>query len=142
MHRDLHWGNVACTVDRVHFLLDLGTCHWADKTPDVYMRIWQDLLQDTEYTTASDICLLGRMLCNLEVMQQHLSPSGMSSKQLISQPVGQASTAIQLLSHPWIACQGLDCRVAGAQPNEQYVAQIEKLRHAVNCEFDISMNNR
>lgn len=62
------------------------------------------------------------MLCGLDAMQQHLSPSGVAFKHLISQPVGQASTATQLLSHPWIACQGLGCSVAGAQPNERYDA--------------------
>ena len=109
---------MACTPDRGYFLLDLETCHWANKTPEVYMRIWEGLLQGTKYTKASDICLLGKMLCDLDAMQQHLSPSGMAFKQLICQPVGSASTAKQLLSHPWIACQGRDCRVAGAQPNE------------------------
>ncbi len=103
MHRDLRWPNVACTVHRAYFLLDLETCQRADETPDFYMCIWEDLLQDKKYTTASDICLLGRMLCDLDAMQQHLSPSGMAFKHLISQPVGQASTATQLLSHPWIA---------------------------------------
>ena len=122
MHRDLRWANVACTLDRAYFLLDLETCHWADKIPKFHMRILEGLLQDTKYTKASDICLLGRMLCHLDAMQQPLSTSGMSFKQLLSQPIGQASTAIQLLSHPWIACQGLDCRVAGAQPNERYIA--------------------
>ena len=84
--------------------------------------MWESLLQHTKYTKASDICLLGRMLCHLGAMQQPLSPSGMPFKQLISEPVEQASTAVQLLNHPWIACQGPDCRVAGAQPNERYIA--------------------
>ena len=122
MHRDLRWPNVACTADKAYFLLDLETCQRADEKSEIYMRIWEGLLQDEKYTKASDICLLGRTLCELDAMQQQLSPSGISFKQLISQPVGQASTATQLLSHPWIACQGLDCRVAGAQPNERYIA--------------------
>ncbi|KAL0054382.1 hypothetical protein WJX82_008061 [Trebouxia sp. C0006] len=58
VHRDLRWANVACTLDRAYFLLDLETCHWADKIPKFHMRIWE----------------------------------------------------------------GLDCRVAGAQPNERYIA--------------------
>ena len=87
-----------------------------------HMSTWESLLQDTKYTKASDICLLGRMLCRLGAMQQPLSPFGMLFKQIVSQPVGQASTVVQLLSHHWIACQGPDCRVAGAQPNERRIA--------------------
>ncbi|DBB06276.1 TPA: hypothetical protein ACH3X1_011852 [Trebouxia sp. C0004] len=121
VHRDLRWANVACTTERAYFLLDLETCHWADQTPQIHLHIWEGLLQDSKYTKASDICLLGRMLCGLHAMQQPLTPDGMAFKHLISQPVGQALTAAQLLSHCWIACQGLDCRVAGAQPNEHHV---------------------
>jgi len=32
--------------------------------------------------------------------------------------------------------------VAGAKPNERYVAQVEKPRLAVSCEYVMSMNNR
>ncbi len=70
MHRDLRWPNVACTVDWGYFLLDLETCQRADETPDIYMRSWEDLLQDNKYTKAFDICVLGRMLCELDAMQQ------------------------------------------------------------------------
>lgn len=122
VHRDLRWANVACTVNRAYFLLDLETCHWADQTPNIHLSTWEDLLQDTKYTTASEVCQLGRMLCGLHAMQQPLTPDGMAFKHLISRPVGQTPTTAQLLSHSWIACQGLDCRVAGAQPNERYVA--------------------
>ena len=122
VHQDLRWPNVACSIDRAYFLLDLETCHRADRTPEIYLSIWEGLLQDTKYTKASDICLLGRMLCDLTAMRQHLSPEGTAFKHLVSLPVGQASTAVQLLHHPWIACQGQDCRVAGAQPSERHVA--------------------
>ena len=122
MHRDLRWPNVACSVERAFFLLDLETCDRADRTPEISMSIWEGLLQYTKYTKATDICLLGRMLCNLTAMQQQLSPEGTAFKHRIFLPVGQAGTAVQLLHHPWIACQGQDCRVAGAQPNERHVA--------------------
>ncbi len=56
---------------------------------------------------------------------------GMDFKQLISQPVEQIGTATQLLEHPWIACKGTDCRVAGAQPNEHYVAWVDEAGVAV-----------
>ena len=121
MHRDLRWAIVACTLDKAYFLLDLETMSLGrPDTRNPYEHL-ESLLQDTNYTKASDICLLGRMLCRPGAMQLLLSTSGMSFKQLICQPVGQASTVVQLLGHPWIACQGPDCRVAGAQPNEWYV---------------------
>lgn len=93
---------------------------WHNRTQAVVV------LKATRYTTASDVCLLGGILRGLDPMQQCLGPSTMSFKQLISQSVGQAGTAMQLLSHPWMACQGLQCRVAGAQLNERYVAQVTK----------------
>jgi len=113
---------VACTLLKAYFWLDLETCDLADKVPRFHLSIWQDVLQGGMYTRASDICLLGRMLCGLAAMREPLSPLGMDFKQLISQPVEQIGTAAQLLEHPWIACKGTDCRVAGAQPNEHYVA--------------------
>ena len=127
VHRDLRWQNVACDPTKHHFyLLDLELVGPSGSQPEFHLTSWgQDTLEDGNYTEQSDLHMLGKMMLELNHVIQ--SAVGRQYLELATQPVDAAPklSAMTLLNNPWIACQGISCRVAGAQPNQHRNAQAQ-----------------
>ena len=119
VHRDLRWENVACHITKTqYFLLDLELCAKVNKKPSFNLQSWHsETLVGGRYTVASDLHSLGRTLYELDAII--VSKEGRSFLAELRRPAQeQQHSAEQLLSHAWIKCQGVRCRVAGAHPND------------------------
>ena len=125
MHRDIRWENVACTFDFEYFLLDLELSGKAGVWRAQPLRSWgPNALADqgngeVAYTPASDMYEVGRLMsCGMgDGRLYHRVVVGASGRdlmgKLLSNNPTERPTAAQALRHPWIACTGLGCVVAG-----------------------------
>lgn len=120
MHRDLLWRNVACDPSKQHFyLLDLELVSPMGIEPGFELTAWgDDTLVNGRYTQQSDLHMLGKMMSEVSNIIQ--SQPAREFLEILTQPVVKKSRllASTLLNHEWIACQGVSCRVAGAQPSQ------------------------
>lgn len=119
-HRDLRWDNVACTLDRAYFLLDLEACAPDGAPTAAVLRCWDDhTLQPgpqgavAVYTAAGDVRGVGLLMREC-AERCAASPSSRDfMARLLTEAVAARPTAREALKDPWMQCPGSSCIAAG-----------------------------
>ena len=119
-HRDLRWDNVACTLARAYFLIDLEACAPDGAPIAAVLRCWDDhtLQPGTQgavavYTAAGDVRGVGLLMREC-AERCAASPSSRDfMARLLAEAVAARPTAREALAHPWLQCPGSSCIAAG-----------------------------